>query len=122
MTLGELLKIVNYDWIGLYCDGDFISNCKKSDTDGYDHVAKKASTMMYNDYIVECIYSGRMVDMDGHETPKLSIDLISPKKANLINDLKSCKEFINEHPHPYNLVDAIDKAIDIVKKEFISLP
>lgn len=124
MTLGELLKIVHYDWIGLYCDGDFIANCKKSDTDtdGYDYVSKKPTTKMYNDYIVECIYSGRIVDIDGCEIPKLSIDLISPKKADLINDLKSCKEFINKHPHQENLVDAIDAAIDIVKKELISSP
>ena len=41
MTLGELLKIVHYDWIGLYLNGDFIGNYKKSDTDGYDYIAKK---------------------------------------------------------------------------------
>lgn len=115
MTLGELLKIVHYDWIGLYCDGDFIVNCKKSDTGSYDYVAGKSSTMAYIDYIVECVYPGRIVDIDGRETPKLSIDLISPKKADLISDLKECKAFIVKHPHQVNLVEAIDKAIDIVK-------
>ena len=115
MTLGELLKIVHYDWVGLFCDGDFICNCKKSDTEGYDCVARKSSTMVYIDYIVECIYPGRIVDIDGRETSKLSIDLISPKKADLLSDLKGCKEFIKKHPHNESLVEAIDKAIDIVK-------
>jgi len=115
MTLGELLKIVHYDWIGLYCNGDFICNCKRSDTESYDYVTRKSGTMAYGDYIVECVYSGRIVDIDGRETPKLSIDLISPKKADLLSGLKECKEFIVKHPHNESLIETIDKAIDIVK-------
>ena len=118
MTLGELVNsgIVHYDWIALYRDGDFIGNYKVSVTDGFDYVTKNSSTEVFKDYIVECLYPGRVVDTDGRENPKLSIDIISPKKSDLLSDLRNCKEFIKRHPHNEGLIEAIDKAIDIVKK------